>query len=568
MVNREKIDTVLASMGKMVSNLQQTSLDEFVHSVKYNFDYYRIHARLNYYSNSRNPRVIHTKLKNQKLTSLRTNPHDPFFVRPGEFLTLAKKEPEDNDFDEILEYYNNARPRGVHTAPTGSRQLDGELRELHTKSNNSDRLFGSRRIGSEFRQAGLKDRSLGVRFAQDYHQEEEQHKSPASRRRQSSTGKSTYCPVHLVPHPMELDVDFTRRMHVRSTGSLSPVNMCEHQRQRPEKRALKTFNTFKPVEKEFVIASTFIEANGGSSQRTGNGYSGMPQHQENIRQERSRNLANGIQVHEKKRIHSHATEIAAFVNGQSDSKLAMLEPEAQVTRKIRRKLVRKPKKYIETRQERPKSDGSIAHADASSNLIELSSHHEEQTSMNPKRKYCDSLYSAMKQSLNSQVSLRPKSGHGSRRSLMSGSREGKRTASSGAKPSSHSRSQGGLSKLDYDHSGLNSSQQRLSHRNGEGRRRPSSTRNFRASSLRAHQKDSQCHCSTCDETKVWQLVLSDISLLAARLSTGSDGGQRERSRSSQKRKRDVFEENLRQGMAHYHSLPTMLFLDSMDDWYN
>lgn len=59
------------------------------HKCRYKIDYYGIEFRRKYYSNSRSPRVIHTKLKDQVLVSLRTCPQDKYFPRANEYLTLA-----------------------------------------------------------------------------------------------------------------------------------------------------------------------------------------------------------------------------------------------------------------------------------------------------------------------------------------------------------------------------------------------------------------------------------------------------------------------------------------------
>lgn len=57
---------------------------------RYKLDYYLIEFRRKYYSNSRNPRVIQAKLKDQIILSLRTCPHDKYLVKQDEYLTLAE----------------------------------------------------------------------------------------------------------------------------------------------------------------------------------------------------------------------------------------------------------------------------------------------------------------------------------------------------------------------------------------------------------------------------------------------------------------------------------------------
>lgn len=84
------------------------SVSDLCRKAQYKWDYLCIDARLRYYSNSSNPRVIHTKLKNQPLLSLRTYPHDKYLVKPGEFLTLAKRGDPEEDVLDFLDHYNEA----------------------------------------------------------------------------------------------------------------------------------------------------------------------------------------------------------------------------------------------------------------------------------------------------------------------------------------------------------------------------------------------------------------------------------------------------------------------------
>lgn len=92
-----------ASLAEKVSSLGQALLDtvEAVYKqARYQVDYRLVQARLKYYSNSKNPRVIHTKLDNQCLVSLRTNPFNPYKVKPGDFLTCRS-----SSSDSWLDYY-------------------------------------------------------------------------------------------------------------------------------------------------------------------------------------------------------------------------------------------------------------------------------------------------------------------------------------------------------------------------------------------------------------------------------------------------------------------------------
>lgn len=71
--------------------------------VRYKIDYHLIELRRKYYSNSRNPRVIHSKLKDGILTTLRTCPRDKYLTKPGEFLSIEGEEHE--DIDDLVDMY-------------------------------------------------------------------------------------------------------------------------------------------------------------------------------------------------------------------------------------------------------------------------------------------------------------------------------------------------------------------------------------------------------------------------------------------------------------------------------
>lgn len=78
------------------------SIQHKFHEIRYKVDYMKTRYRQRYYSNERNPRVIQTKLLNQRLLSLRTHPHDKYFIKPGEFLALVPKK-LDKQVNEIIE---------------------------------------------------------------------------------------------------------------------------------------------------------------------------------------------------------------------------------------------------------------------------------------------------------------------------------------------------------------------------------------------------------------------------------------------------------------------------------
>lgn len=77
------------------------------HEIRYQFDYMKMDYRQKYYSNRKNPRVIHTKLQNQKLLTLRTFPRDKYFTKAGEFLKLDESY-EDKDWDKDEDEYDES----------------------------------------------------------------------------------------------------------------------------------------------------------------------------------------------------------------------------------------------------------------------------------------------------------------------------------------------------------------------------------------------------------------------------------------------------------------------------
>lgn len=78
---------------------------------RYKVDYHLIELRRKYYSNSRNPRVIHSKLKTGILTTLRTCPNDKYLAKPGEYLSIEGEEsdpqsdPQSEPIDDLVDLY-------------------------------------------------------------------------------------------------------------------------------------------------------------------------------------------------------------------------------------------------------------------------------------------------------------------------------------------------------------------------------------------------------------------------------------------------------------------------------
>lgn len=66
------------------------NVEYYLHKARYKFNYIKADYLQRYYSNSKNPRIIQSKITD-RLLSLRTCPKDKFFVKPGEFLSVEPK---------------------------------------------------------------------------------------------------------------------------------------------------------------------------------------------------------------------------------------------------------------------------------------------------------------------------------------------------------------------------------------------------------------------------------------------------------------------------------------------
>lgn len=62
------------------------------HQARFNVLFAIADYKQRYYSNSKNARVIHTKLQDQTLITLRTEPRDKYLHLPGEFLKTGKED--------------------------------------------------------------------------------------------------------------------------------------------------------------------------------------------------------------------------------------------------------------------------------------------------------------------------------------------------------------------------------------------------------------------------------------------------------------------------------------------
>ena len=79
--------------------------------VRFNVRFAIADYKQRYYSNSKNSRVIHTKLQNQPLITLRTEPHDKYLHSPGEFL----KVPEETENKEQVDFFDSQSNMDAHS---------------------------------------------------------------------------------------------------------------------------------------------------------------------------------------------------------------------------------------------------------------------------------------------------------------------------------------------------------------------------------------------------------------------------------------------------------------------
>lgn len=84
--------------------------EEIWRDLRYKTRYFIIDSKRKWYLTSKNPRVIHTRLQGQRLTTLRTCPNDRYLVKHGEYLDVEKKKPEPikepDYFESLVDLYN------------------------------------------------------------------------------------------------------------------------------------------------------------------------------------------------------------------------------------------------------------------------------------------------------------------------------------------------------------------------------------------------------------------------------------------------------------------------------
>lgn len=546
----------------MVSNLQQTTLDEVIHSVRYNFDYYRIHARLNFYSNSKNPRVIQTRFKNQKLTTLRTNPHDPYYARPGEFLTLAKMEAPDTYYDEVLSYYVRSKSRHLLSAPLQNQAYSDERRP---RSQSRDVLKSSRSRDQRIRSTGnyrlhtLRGRSVGR--PDPYEVALVSSQTPRCTLDDVNATSKGYCPVHLTPHKVIKDFKIFR------DGRVTPEE-CSRPRSFISKQVRERTRSSSNSRSKYSKNSNSMRSVSESSRRRSRSVERRKLHEHEITSLSHLEHMSRPVSQELKDQHRHTAEISAILNevrrvsaGNSGAKWDSSDPHShhKKTRKIKRKLVRRTN---ESQRADLRSDHSVVTADVSSNLIDMTSIKDRSLTDLDEPRILKRRVSSSHGLEPPPLPIRPVSQPISHKVLSS---------SLGADPiTNHILAKGDLrdTRETHSHSDLGVKKSlRFQDHERLLYSRPNSRHVFRTASLRNLSKDPRCHCKTCVGPKPWQITMSDVSLTAARLSTGSD-----RMTSSQQQKpklssrgHDAFAESFREARARCNPLITMSILD---DYYD
>lgn len=86
-------DSILDNVKKAIRAVNADNINAAYLAVRYKIDYLLISARIRYYSTSKNPRVVLGKLRNGRLTSLRTNP-SPHELAVPQFFNVNCYEPD------------------------------------------------------------------------------------------------------------------------------------------------------------------------------------------------------------------------------------------------------------------------------------------------------------------------------------------------------------------------------------------------------------------------------------------------------------------------------------------
>ncbi|RKP32731.1 hypothetical protein METBISCDRAFT_20999 [Metschnikowia bicuspidata] len=550
----DKVEEILENLSRYITRLQQATVEDVFHSIKYKVDYYLIHARINYYSNSKNPRVIQNRFQDQIITTLRTTPHDPYLIKPGEFLTLAKKEQDDECLDDILSYYSHDKLQKIRHLRLAKglslprRPLNDSLTDDLPKDSEDDVCAEKFRNVKEMH--GIADKR--IRLASPG-----LHLAPSRRSvlletptMSCSLGhrKGGYCPVHLVPHPLMRDLTLARQLAQGSKLGQSLVQSCGTQINNQRK---------------------FLEGKPGYHKDHGALIGRLPSANDAYTHARSRGSCVKFDSSSPKFVHSHENERPLTTpNVLSDLSAAErkdAETPRRKTKKIRRKLVKR-NSFVGSKVSRgPTSIEAPLAAEETSNILDLYLQHELEHTERRKWSRHERFDPPELQDLTAPTTppfpLHPQH---PLRHLRLKSRPHLTSAS--------------VDKPNYESRMLKArcaSQQERSHSRGtfkslrfrDGLR--NSNRRFQSTSLRGSSNEIKCRCAKCEDTKVWQTVLSDISLSAARVSTATNNDLLvSRPPPVRCKERNMIDEHSKNGRYQNANLASMLYLLCMDDYYH
>ncbi|KAF3988716.1 hypothetical protein FT663_03219 [Candidozyma haemuli var. vulneris] len=81
------------------------TIPETYKKLRYKVNYFIVDTRSKWYSTSRNPRLVQSKFQGQTMITLRVHPHDKYLIKPGEFLSLEKKDPDTFSLNSFVDMY-------------------------------------------------------------------------------------------------------------------------------------------------------------------------------------------------------------------------------------------------------------------------------------------------------------------------------------------------------------------------------------------------------------------------------------------------------------------------------
>lgn len=550
----DKVQEIYESLSRYITRLQHATVEDVFHSIKYKVDYYLIHARINYYSNSKNPRVIQNRFLDQIITTLRTNPHDPYLIKPGEFLTLAKKEQDDEYLDEIFSYYSHDKLQKVRNLRLAKglsltrRPPNDSLTDDLPKDSEDD--AGTEKFRNVKEMHGIVDKRIrlappGLQLAPCRRSVLMATPTNVCSRQHSKGG---YCPVHLVPHPLMRDLSLARQLAQGSKLGQSLVQSCGTQINNQRK---------------------FLEGKSGYHRDHGAQIGRLPSANDVYTHARSRGSCVKFDSTSPKFVHSHEKErpltTPNVLSQLSAAERKDAETPRRKTKKIRRKLVKR-NGFLGSKVSRGSTNiDAPSAAEETSNILDLYLQHELEHAERRKWSRHERFDPPKLQELTSPPTppVPPHSQYPLRH-LQLKSRP-HLTSASVNKPNHESR----MLKARC------ASQQDLAHSRGtfkslrfrDGQR--NSNRLFLPHSLRGSPNETQCRCAKCKDTKVWRTVLSDISLSAARMSAATDTESMVSHTAPVRcKEKNMIDEHSKNGRFQNANLASVLYLLCMDDYYH